>query len=290
MNAGGTPGDGRPRAPSVAVVGHVEWGEFAVVEHVPAAGEIVHAREGFELAAGGGAVAAVQLAKLAGSAAFFTALGDDGPGERAHEQLRGQGLALESARRGTTRRVFTFLSDDHERTITVLGDRLVPHGSDALDWSALGRCDGVYFTGGDVEALRHARRARWLVATPRALDTLRAAHLPVDVLVASGSDPGERVAPGVLDPEPRFVVLTRGAEGGEWLGHDTRTGRWAAEPLPGEPVDAYGCGDAFAAGLTFGLAQTGDLRQALAIGARCGAHALCGRGPYGAQLTLRSAA
>ncbi|MEJ7786099.1 MAG: PfkB family carbohydrate kinase [Solirubrobacteraceae bacterium] len=272
--------------PKVAVVGHVEWGEFAVVERVPAPGEIVHARDTFSLAAGGGAVAAVQLAKLGGEATFFTALGADERGDASARELRAAGLRLEAARRGASRRVFTFLSDDHERTITVLGERLVPHAADALPWDTLATCDAVYFTGGDVEALHHARRARWLVATPRALDTLRAARIRVDVLVASATDPGEQVPLGLLDPEPRFVVLTRGAEGGEWHGEEDRTGRWAAEALPGEPVDAYGCGDAFAAGITHGLGATDDIGEALALAARCGAHALCGRGPYAGQLRL----
>jgi ribokinase len=276
---------------AVAVVGHVEMIEFAVVEHVPVPGEIVHARQTFRLAAGGGAVAAVQLAKLAGEATFFTALGDDEDGEQAALELTAAGLHLRSAtREQLTRRGFTFLSDDHERTITVIGERVVPHGADHLPWDQLEGADAVYFTGGDVEALRRARAARWLVATPRALDTLREARLPVDVLVASATDPGERVAHGLLDPEPRFVVLTHGGEGGEWVGQEGRTGRWAAEARPGPPVDSYGCGDAFAAGLTFGLADTGDLDAALSLAARCGAHALCGRGPYAGQLTLRSAA
>ena len=48
-----------------AVVGHVEMMEFVRVEHVPSSGEIVHATETWEEAAGGGAVAAVQLSKLA---------------------------------------------------------------------------------------------------------------------------------------------------------------------------------------------------------------------------------
>ena len=61
----------------VAVVGHVEWIEFARVEHLPAPGEIVHATEGWELPGGGGAVAAVQLARLAGECLFITALADD---------------------------------------------------------------------------------------------------------------------------------------------------------------------------------------------------------------------
>ena len=37
----------------VGVVGHVEWVQFAVVDRVPAAGEIVHARETFDEPAGG---------------------------------------------------------------------------------------------------------------------------------------------------------------------------------------------------------------------------------------------
>ncbi len=58
--------------PRVAVVGHVEWVRFARVPHVPQAGEVVHARDLFEEPAGGGAVAAVQLARLAGESTLVT--------------------------------------------------------------------------------------------------------------------------------------------------------------------------------------------------------------------------
>ena len=49
----------------VAVIGHVEWVQFARVERVPLAGEIIHAGETWEEPGGAGAVAAVQLVKLA---------------------------------------------------------------------------------------------------------------------------------------------------------------------------------------------------------------------------------
>src|SRR3954467_11061758 len=62
----------------LAVVGHVEWIEFVRGDHVPVAGEIVHADHSFEEPAGGGAVAAVQLARLAGEGTFLTAVGGDG--------------------------------------------------------------------------------------------------------------------------------------------------------------------------------------------------------------------
>jgi ribokinase len=67
----------------VAVVGHVEWIEFGRVDRVPGPGDIAHATHAREEPGGAGAVAAVQLAKLAGSCTLFTALGDDDIGERA---------------------------------------------------------------------------------------------------------------------------------------------------------------------------------------------------------------
>jgi ribokinase len=50
-------------------------------------------------------------------------------------------------------------------------------------------------------------------------------------------------------------------------------------------MDAYGCGDCFAAGLTYGLAAGWSLDDAVALGARCGAAVLTGRGPYAGQLS-----
>ena len=71
----------------MAVVGHVEWVLFARVARVPRAGEVVHAHDPFEEPAGGGAVAAVQLARLAGGSVLVTALGDDEHGVRSVARL-----------------------------------------------------------------------------------------------------------------------------------------------------------------------------------------------------------
>jgi len=275
-------------APCVAVVGHVEWLDFAVVEHVPVAGEIVTAEQCFELPAGGGAVAAVQLRKLAGSALFLTALGCDERARRAAGELReAHGVELHAAiRPRPQRRAFTHLDAHAERAITVLGDRLVPHGEDSLPWERLAEADAVYLTGGDGAAARAARSARVLVATTRAADALIAGDAAADVLVASGSDEKERAALATLAAPRRATVLTDGAHGGRWKGADGASGTWSAAELPGPPVDAYGCGDSFAAGLTYGLAAGLELPAALELAARCGAHCLTGRGPYAGQLAL----
>ncbi len=267
----------------LAVVGHVEWVEFLRVPHVPAPGEIVHATESWSEPAGGGSVAAVQLAKLAGGADFFTALGDDELGHRAFAELTALGLRLHVAWRDEPqRRAETFVDDHGERTITVVGQRLVPRGADPLPWAELATMDGVYFTGGDVDALRAARAAKVLTATPRTMETLRAANVELDALVGSGRDAGETYEPGGLDPPPRLRVATFGADGGVM----EPGGPFAAAPLPGPVVDAYGAGDSFAAGLTYGLAAGMSSADAVAIAARCGAAALTGRGAFAGQLEL----
>ncbi len=267
----------------LAVVGHVEWVEFARVEHVPAPGEIVHSLETWEEPAGGGAVAAVQLAKLNGSVDLYTALGDDELGRRAREELSALGVTVHAAPpTEPQRRAFTFVDGEGERTITVLGRKLRPSGEDgALPWEQLARCDGVYFVSGDVAAARAARRARVLVATSRELSTLRRTGIELDVLVGSGEDAGERFDADGLEPPPRVVVTTAGALGG-WV---RPGGPFRAAPLPGPVQDAYGCGDCFAAGLTFAFAEGRPADEAVAFGARCGAAVLTGRGAYAGQLT-----
>jgi ribokinase len=272
--------------PKVAVVGHVEWVEFGRVDHVPTPGEIVHATEFWQEAGGGGAVAAVQLAKLAGEALFFTALGDDEIGRGAQARLEELGVTVHAAFRDEPqRRGFVHLDADGERTITILGPRIVAHGGDDLPWEALKDVDAVYFTGGDVGALEQARQARKLVATPRAFDTLLDAHIPLDALVRSAHDPGEQQAEHELDPPPDLVVSTAGKEGGQWVGKDHVNHNWKAAELPGPKRDSYGAGDSFAAGLTYGLAADMETDDALALAARCGAHKLAGRAVYDNQLT-----
>jgi ribokinase len=132
--------------------------------------------------------------------------------------------------------------------------------------------------------VKEARRAATLVATTRGLGTLAEAGVELDALVASAKDPGERYEFGDVEPAPRVVVRTAGASGGEYETRDGESGHWDATPLPGPVSDLYGCGDSFAAGLTYGLGAGMPIAQALDLGARCGAACATGRGPYAGQL------
>jgi ribokinase len=269
----------------VAVVGHVEWIRFARVDRIPGQGEIAHSYDDWEQAGGGGAVAAIQLAALAGTCALYTALGDDDLGQRATAELESRGVSVHAAvDRAPTRWALTQVDAVGERTITTVGPRLVPRGhDDRLPWHELAGMDAVLFVCGDLDALFLARRARVLTAVARELDTLRRGSVQLEALIGSAEDEAERFRPGELDPQPQLVVSTSGALGG-WM---QPGGPYTAAPVPGRVEDTYGAGDSFAAGLTFALASGLELHDAVGFAARCGAAALTGRGVAPQHVALR---
>ena len=227
----------------------------------------------------------MQLAKLADEATLYTALGDDELGHRAKRELEAHGLRVEATfRPEPQRRGFVHVDDAGERTITVIGDRLGPRADDPLPWAELSDTDAVYLTAGDAGAVHLARAARVLVSTVRGID------------VAGGGGRGAGRA-RLEQRRPRRALRDRPARpraaGGRSHGRLRRAaaGRpprsaasYDAVPLPGPVRDAYGCGDSFAAGLTYGLGAGLPLPAALELGARCGAACLTGRGPYEGQL------
>lgn len=271
----------------MAVVGHVEWVQFARVDRVPRAGEIAHASAVLEEPAGGGAVVAVALARLGAETTLFTALGDDELAPRSVARLRELGVDVRaSSRPEPTRRALTLITPTGERTIITIGPRLEPAADDAeLGLREIAGMDGVYFTAGDARALRAARAARALVASPRARGAL-GDGVALDALIFSSDDETESGV--VVQPaagEAELVVVTAGALGGSWRERGGGEGGWTAMLPPGPIVDTYGCGDAFAAGVTYGLAAELGVEAAIELGARCAAVTIAGEGPYGRELT-----
>jgi ribokinase len=253
-------------------VGHVEWVEFARVPRMPAAGEIVHADQVFEEPAGGGGVVARQLALLAGRCELFTALGRDELGRAAERRLAELGIDVHVRWGGATRRAWTHVDAGGERTITALGEKLLPDSP-----LPLGGYDLVFFVSGTEAALRDARAGRFLAATARELPTLRAGGVPLELVVASRNDPGEWYDPAV---GARHVALTDGSRGGTLDGEP-----YAAVVAP-RVADTYGAGDSFGAALAFALARGDSPADALALAARAGAAVIAGSGPYETQLAF----
>ena len=73
-----------------------------------------------------------------------------------------------------------------------------------------------------------------------------------------------------------MIIETEGELGGRVYPGD----RYEAQKLDSPLIDAYGCGDSFAAGVTVGLAANVELLKAISIGAHCGSRCASYFGPY----------
>ena len=248
--------------------------------------------DAFEEPAGGGAVAAVQLARLAGTSSCSH--GARRGRERAPLGAAWASWACACARPSSaapTRRAVTLVDEERERTITTFGRAAGPGArTGASHWAELRELDCVYFTaGGTCRRCARARAAaRVLVGEPARASRARSRG-PLDALVLSAEDEIELAAAARgRSAKPSWSSTPKGRAAGA-----TATARRARRdagrpcPPPGAAVDSYGCGDSFAAGLTYGLGAGLGLGEALALAARCGATCLTGAGPYERQLTAR---
>jgi ribokinase len=268
----------------VAVVGHVEWVTHALGA-MPRPGEITHLSDPFDEPAGGGGVSAAQVARLGAECLLFTALGSDWAGRAVAARLTEVGVTVLAAVRDEPHtRAVSATGASAERGIAVIGGPISARIEDSLPWDDLAACDAAYFTGHDSATVAAARRARALVVASRRLSVMVESGVRADVLVASADDPTEAIDPEALPVAPAAIVWTEGARGGRYELASGGRGRWDPAPVPGPAVDSYGCGDSFAAGLTTGLGRGLDLEGALALGARCGAACLTGRGGLGPLL------
>ena len=264
----------------LAVIGHVEWVTFLKVDHLPLAGHISHAKEYFEEPAGGAAVAAVQMARLInGPVDLITSLGKDNYGEKCYQRLVELGLNLKVAwREKPTRKGISLITNDGERAITVIGERLQPIASDNLPWNDMKKYDGIFVTATDKDGIRHARKAKFLSATPRTGEhTLKLSKVKLNALIGSALDPGEKINFEELEPQPDIYLATKSKLGGTIFPKNIQ---YESVKPSSQEIDTYGCGDCFAGAVTTALSAKLNLDQAIKIAAYCGAECTTHYGPY----------
>ena len=261
-----------------AVIGHIEWINFIKVDQLPKPGLISHSNKSLEYPAGGGTVIAKRLQELTHNQVhFFTALGNDFYGNQCLNRLEKMGIKLHVAWRDKpTRKGFSMIDSEGERSITIIGDRLAPTHKDNLDWSTLNDMDGIFITAADKELFKISRVANTLCSTPRVgLNIINESGIFLDGLIGSNLDPGEVFSLNELRLKPKFVIKTEGENGGIVF----PGGRYKAL-LNKKKVDSYGCGDSFAAGILYGLSSSWNIEESLNIakilGRNCSEHF----GPY----------
>ena len=262
-----------------AVIGHIEWINFIKVDQLPKPGLISHSKESIEYPAGGGSVIAKRLRELTHCEVhFFTALGNDFYGNKCLNILQNMGIKLHVAWRDKpTRKGFSVIDSEGERSITIIGDRLAPTHKDNLDWNILNDMDGIFITAADKEIFKKSRIAKTLCTTPRVgLNIINESRIFLDGLIGSNLDPGEVFSLDELILKPKFVIKTEGENGGIIF----PGGRYKAIGNKVMKVDSYGCGDSFAAGILYGLSSNWDIEESLNLakimGRDCSEHF----GPY----------
>ena len=262
-----------------AVIGHIEWINFIKVEQLPKPGLISHAKKSIECPAGGGTVIAKRLRELTNNEVhFFTALGTDFYGNQCLNILKNMGIKLHVAWRDEpTRKGFSMVDTQGERSITIIGDRIAPTNKDNLDWDTLNDMDGIFITAADKEIFKKSRVTKTLCTTPRVgLNIINESGIFLDGIIGSNFDPGEVFSLNDLRLKPRFVIKTEGEDGGVVF----PGGRYKAIDNKKNKVDSYGCGDSFAAGILYGLSSGWDIEESLNLAKIMGRDSSEHFGPY----------
>ena len=259
----------------------------------------------------GGAPAnvAVGIARLGGQSAFIGRVGDDPFGRfmaktLADEKVDVKSMRLDPAHRTST--VVVDLDDQGERSFTFMvrpsADLFLESGDlptfRAGEWlhvcsialsaepsrsATFQAMDAIRKAGGyvsfdpnirpdlwpDENALRRCLEQALQSADVVKLSVEELAFLTGNVEVNVGLDALMARCPA------RLVLVTQGKEGViAW--HDGTVKHYPATPV--ECVDTTGAGDAFVAGLLFGLAAGQDLTPVIALAQRCGALATTAKG------------
>ena len=226
---------------------------------------------------GGGANAAVALARAGRAVRLAASIADDADGKavRALAEAEGLDLSLCCTRPGASGRTLILIEPGGERVVLGLDDpktdRRVVGPAEVRGW----RPKGLFIRAAYVGAAQWAEACEGPVLL----------HWPssgyaggCDVVVASRADLADdvRAAPfetaaARLGPRLQWVVVTDGAAGAVAYAADRRI----TMPAPRAEVrDATGAGDVFAAGLLDALAAGADMAPALAHACRWGATAV----------------
>ena len=267
------------RRPRIACIGVSDWDRLIAIDTYPAAGNSATVTE--EISAPGGPTTntAVALSRLGAEVSLVSAIGDDQRGELMLASLRNEGIATDAI----------IVRPDH---ITTLCNVIVSR--EPLDRTFLiergaqlerhDRLDVAQLLGGDVLVLDapDVSLRQFLLDLPshtvptvqilgplnylarRDLTDAFELALRHDAIVSNEADLLEVTGTWTLGDAVaalqsrmrgqtlRAALITRGAEGCRVV---TETNRWNIPAFQLDVVDPTGAGDAFAAGVAWGMAQ-----------------------------------
>jgi ribokinase len=258
----------------VCVVGSANLDLVATAARAPAPGETVLGHSYAEHAGGKGLNQAVAAARSGANTAFVGALGADEAGARLQHVLESDGIdhaGVDILDGVPTGRALITVGDDGENSIVV-----VPGANAAV---VVGSIPDALVVLAQLEipldAVADAFRLARSSGATTVLNPAPATELPdgllslTDIVIPNqhelsllgGSE-------DLLRRGPRAVIVTLGSEGAMWF---SATGSTEIPPLPVEPVDTTGAGDAFCGAFCARLAAGDPIGTALSWAAVAGA-------------------
>jgi ribokinase len=258
----------------VCVVGSANLDLVASAARAPAPGETVLGHSYAEHAGGKGLNQAVAAARSGAHTAFLGALGTDAAGVLLRQVLEldeidHAGVRVDS--NAPTGRALITVGDDGENSIVVVPGANATVMVDTMPPAhvVLAQLEIPLDTVMDAFRLGRASGATTV------LNPAPAADLPDELLgLTDIVVPNEHEVTLLGGPEallgrgPASVIVTLGGEGARWY---SSTGSVAIPPLPVEPIDTTGAGDAFCGSLCARLAAGDPIDVALIWAAAAGA-------------------
>lgn len=271
----------------VAVVGSTNMDITIRTPRLPAVGETVIGGEWLVSPGGKGANQAVAASRAAADVVFVSAVGDDQFGQRALENLRGNGVGISHVHmlRDAQTGVAVIMVDDEGRNIIAVSSganaHITPGHVDAAG-GAIGSADVLLLQLEiPVETVSRAAEMAHAAGVPVVLNPAPApqTELPsevlsrVDVLIVNEVEAAQVAGPGAVADHPEAarilfergvgsVIVTLGQRGCRIETHD---GARHIDPHKVRAVDTVGAGDAFCGAFACALAQGRALASAAAF-------------------------
>jgi ribokinase len=258
----------------VCVVGSANLDLVATAARAPAPGETVLGHSYAEHAGGKGLNQAVAAARSGARTAFVGALGADEAGARLRRVLQLDGIdhaGVDILDGIPTGRALITVGDDGENSIVVVpgANGAVVVGSIPNARVVLAQLEIPLDAVADAFRLARAAGATTVLNPAPAAELADALLSNTDIVIPNqhelarlgGSD-------RLLRRGPRAVIVTLGSDGATWF---SATGSTAIPPVPVEPVDTTGAGDAFCGAFCARLAAGDPVEAALSWAAVAGA-------------------
>jgi len=297
-------------APRIAAVGMASWDTLLAVPRYPEAGADALVDQAVSLPGGTTTNTAVALARLGARVAIAAAVGDDAEGDTIRRALAAEGVdaAWLTTRPGerTDHSTVIVSADPLDRTIFWQRGAELKRG-DRLPVEAILGHDAVVLDVADPALRRflldlpaHTLPRTRLVGTVTyllagAIPDALALALRHDVIVGNEremlaltgtwtvSDATAALRARMRGENLRAAVITRGADGCRIV---TEEGRWRVPAFSVPVVDPTGAGDAFVAGVAYGVGRRWDLTDWRRIGRFANAVAGLAIRALGAQSAL----